>query len=296
MSVYLIRGSSDTLTPDLGGAEDCLFVNQRFDDQTLPEGLYVRCTFANVSFLRATLDRVRFSACVFEDCYFRETTLNTCRFSGTRFIDCDFVKPTILGCDFSYARFRGCFPPKEEIEASLPAEHNMREALTSNLASEAEKAGNQTEARKYRLAAIRAGEQHLLAGARARTQYYRDHFPNSLDRIGALSRYLLSRLNGYLWGYGERGWPLLRSVIAVALVIWPILFQLARRSIENGSGHRPSYGDCIWLSVASILGNSGAAGFATTGFARALVLTEGAIGLVSLGLFVTYLFRYVTRR
>lgn len=147
MSVYLIRSATETLTPHLDGAEDRLFVNQRFDDQTLPEGLYVRCTFANVSFLRATLERVRFSACVFEACYFRGTTFNACRFSGTRFINCDFVKPNILSCDFSYARFSGCFPPADEIEASLSAQHNMREALTSNLASEAEKAGNGNEAR-----------------------------------------------------------------------------------------------------------------------------------------------------
>jgi Pentapeptide repeats (9 copies) len=295
VSVYLIRTGSETLTPNLDGAEDCLFVDQRFDGQTLPEGLYVRCTFANVSFLRATLERVRFSACVFEACYFRETTFNTCRFSGTRFIDCDFVKPNILGCDFSYARFSGCFPPAEEIESSLPAQHNMREALTSNLASEAEQAGDGTEAREYLLKAIQAREQHLLAGARAHTQYYRDHFPNSLDRIGAFWRYLLSRLNGYLWGHGERGWPLLRSLIGVAFIAWPVLFLLARGSIDKGGGH-VSYGDCVWLSLGSMLSNSGATGLTTTGFARALVLTEGAIGLLVLGLFVTYVFRYVTRR
>lgn len=296
MSSYLIRASTETLTPNLPGAEDRLFVNQRFDGETLPEGLYFRCTFANVSFLRARLDRVRFSACVFDACYFRETTFDTCRFSGTRFINCDFVKPNILGCNFSYARFNGCFPPEEEIESSLPAQHNMREALTANLASEAERAGNGKEARAYRLRAIEAREQHLLAGAKAQTQYYRDHFPNSLDRLVARWRFLLSRTNGFLWGYGERGWPLLRSVMAVAVVIWPVLFQLARNSIENDAGQHASYGECIWLSLGSILGNWGAAGLSVSGFARALVLIEGAIGLVFLGLFVTYIFRYVTRR
>jgi hypothetical protein len=256
----------------------------------------VHCTFANVSFLRSMLEDVRFSACVFEACYFRETTFNTCRFSGTRFLDCDFVRPNIVGCDFSYARFSGCFPPSHEMEANLPTWHNMRQAVASNLSSEAAKAGNGSEAREYLLKAIRAHEKHLLAAATAQTKYYQDHFPTSLDRLAAWSRYLLSRLNGYLWGYGERGWPLLRSLIGVALVTWPILFFLARDSIEKSGGGQVTYGDCIWLSVGSILSNSGAAGLITTGFARALVLCEGLIGLLLLGLFVTYVFRYVTRR
>lgn len=71
---------------------------------------------------------------------------------------------------------------------------------------------------------------------------------------------------------------------------------LARGSIEKSAGRHASYGDCVWLSVGSTLGNSGATGLTTTGFARALVLSEGAIGLLVLGVFVTYVFRYVTRR
>jgi hypothetical protein len=296
MSVYLTRTDKEQLRPDLGGAEDRLFVNQRFENETLPEGLYFRCTFANVSFLRSRLEHVRFSACVFEGCYFRETTFNKCRFSGTRFIDCDFVKPNILGCDFRYARFRGCFPPFDEMEASLPGEHNMSADLASNLASEARAAGDGNEARRYLLKAIREHEQHLLAGFQARTQYYKDHFPRSLDRVFALWRVALSRANGFLWGYGERGYPLLRTVLGIAFVVWPLLFVLTRGSIDTSAGHHVNLGDCIWLSVASIVGNSAATGFTTVGFARALVLSEGAIGLLLLGLFVTYLYRYVTRR
>jgi hypothetical protein len=296
MSAFLIRSGTETLAPTLGGARDRLFVNQLFDGETLPEGLYFRCTFANVSFLRATLERVRFSACVFEACYFRETTFDACQFSGTRFIDCDFNKPTILGCDFKYARFKGCFPPAQEIESSLPAEHNMREALTSNLASEAQASGDGIEARTYLLQSVSAHEQHCLAAFRGRTKYYKDHFPTSLDRVGALWRYVVSRVNGLLWGHGERGWPLLRSTVLITALIWPVLFLLARGSItREGSGH-VSFGDCEWLSAGSILLNSGVTGMTTTGFARALVLTEGAFGLVLLGLFVTYVFRYVTRR
>jgi hypothetical protein len=296
MSAYLVREHTGTLALATHDTEDCLFIDQLFDGSTLPEGLYVRCTFANVSFLRATLDRVRFSACVFESCYFRGTTLNACQFSGTRFIDCDFVKPTIVGCDFKYARFRGCFPPAEEIEASLPSEHNIREALAANLASEAQTAGNGKEARKYLLQSIRAHEQHCLAAFVTNTTYYKDHFPNSLDRLGALWRYLVSRVNGSVWGHGERGWPLLRSTLLVTFLIWPVLFLLTRGSVTPAAGGHVSFGDCEWLSAASILLNSGTTGLTTTGFARAGVLTEGVIGLVLLGLFVAYVFRYVTRR
>jgi Pentapeptide repeats (9 copies) len=296
MSVYLIRANSGELTSELTGAKDCLFINQRFDTQTLPEGLYVHCTFANMSFLRTRLERVRFSACVFEACYFRETTFDACVFSGTRFIDCEFVKPNLLSCDFRYARFSGCFPPSDEIESSLPPEHNMRAALTSNLATEADTAGDGNEARKYALRAIEARERHLLAAVVPKTDYYRSHFPTSLDRLAALWRYLLSRLNGVLWGYGERGWPLLRSLVVITFIAFPVLFLLSRNSIENGQGQHPGFGSCVWLSMGSIVSNSGVTGLTATGFARAFVLTEAGIGLLLLGLFVTYVFQYVSRR
>jgi hypothetical protein len=168
--------------------------------------------------------------------------------------------------------------------------------MAANLASEADAAGDGKESRKYLLMALKENEQHLLTAFKAPTQYYEDHFPTSIDRWWALFRFVLSRTNGFLWGYGERGLALLRSVFLVTFIMWPFFFFLTQGSIENGAGHEASIGDWFWLSAASIVGNSGATGLTAVGFARMFVLAEGAAGLLLLGLFVTYVYRYVTRR
>lgn len=296
MSVYAVRAGNGILSEALKGADDRLFIDQRFDGRTLSEGTYTHCTFANVSFLRSGLGRIRFTACVFEGCYFRETRLTECIFSASRFIDCDFVKPIIVGCDFSNTRFKGCYPPYSQLEECLPGEPNLRTALTSNLAVAAEGAGDSVEARKYLLESIRANEQHLLAAFHAQTDYYRSHFPTSLDRLWALLSFGWSRINGFIWGYGERGAALLRTVLIVVLLIWPALLLMARSDISDSVGHQANLGDIFWLSAASLIGNSALTGLNVAGIARALVISEQAVGLLLFGLFVTYVYRYVTRR
>jgi hypothetical protein len=295
MSSYLTRLRKERLTEHRDGATDCLFINQLFDGQTLTEGLYVRCTFANVSFKGATLDHVRFSACVFEDCYLRETTFKECKFSGTRFINCDFIKPTIIGCDFKYARFKGCFPPFDEMDRNLPKEWNIRADMAANLSKESEGSGDGKEARKYLLDAIRSNERHLRTASKAPTNYYKDHFPNWTDRRAAWFRWAVSRLNGFIWGYGERGFALFRSVF-LTIALFFALFWITQESIHTAAGQEANAGDWVWLSAASIVSNSAATGLTVDGWARAFVLLEGAAGLLLLGLFVTYVYRAVTRR
>jgi len=296
MSIYATRAGTESLSQELTGADDRLFINQRFDGRTLHEGTYTYCTFANVSFLRSRLENVRFTGCVFEGCYFRGTTLTECTFSASRFIDCYFVRPIIVACDFRNTRFKDCYPPYSQLEESLPGEPNLRAALTSNLALAAESAGDASEARKYLLESIRADEQYLLAAFHAQTDYYRSHFPNSLDRIFALLRFGWSRANGFVWGHGERGIALLRTVLIVVLVLWPGLLLIARPDIIDSAGHQAAVADIFWLSAASLIGNSAVTGLNVGGVARAMVISEQAVGLLLFGLFVTYVYRYVTRR
>ncbi|MGA2011318.1 MAG: pentapeptide repeat-containing protein [Solirubrobacteraceae bacterium] len=295
MSSYLTRLRKEQLTTGRDRTEDRLFINQLFDGQTLRDGLYLRCTFANISFKSATLDHVRFSACVFEDCYFRETTIKDCKFSGTRFINCDFIKPTISGCDVKYARFKGCFPPFDEMDQNLPGEWNIRAAMAANLSAEAASAGDAKEARKYLLDSIRSNERHLKAAFDPKTKYYQDHFPRWRHRWRAFRGLVFSRMNGFIWGYGERGLALLRSVFLTVLLFFA-LFWITQESIHTTAGHEANVGDWAWLSAASIVSNSGATGLTVDGWARAFVLLEGGAGLLLLGLFVTYVYRAVTRR
>src|SRR5215469_15402338 len=120
-----------------------------------------------------------------------------------KFLSCDFPKATIQRCDFSSAKFSDCYVPFAEMEHSLPSQPNLREALARNLTIETDKLGLPGERRLYRMAELKAREQHLLAAVMARSAWYKAHF-DPLARLGAASRLVGSYVNKLLWGYGER--------------------------------------------------------------------------------------------
>jgi hypothetical protein len=103
-----------------------------------------------------------------------------------------------------------------------------------------------------------------------------------------------SRLNGWIWGHGEYVSRLLLNLTAIAFVLGPILLYLFRDHLHDTDPI--GFGDCIGLSVASVLNSSGSSGISATGIGLAVVLMLTASGLLFLGLFVTYVFRAVTRR
>ena len=291
MSAYLIRAKAGVLAPDMGKVEDALFSNQRFDSEKLSDAHFHQCTFANVSFKSAELTACHFSACVFEGCYFRGTKLKECDFPASRFVNCEFPKVQIFSSGFSTTRFRDSALDFDLLEASLPGAANLRRDLCQNLATEAAALGREREARSYRLCAIEAEEEALRRGYRWSDDYSRTHFPE-WERPKAFLKLCISRIGGWLWGHGEYIRRLLANLALIAIVIGPALLYLFREHLHGGN----SLGDCLALSIASVLNNSGASGVEATGVALAIVLTLSALGLLFLGLFVTYVFRAVTRR
>ncbi len=277
-------------------AEDTLFVNQRFETPAgRLEGVrFSQCTFANISFKDAHLVDCHFSGCVFERCYFRATTIRESHFPATRFIDCEFHKPNILDSGFGFARFDGTFISYAYLEPSFPAQANVCRDLAGALAVQATAAGREGEARKYRLKSIKEGERALWRGARWTDDYAKSHFPTDLQRIGAVTRLVGSKVNGLLWGYGEVISRLLATWLLLAGVVFPVLYVILRNHLHSQAG--VSVGECWLLSFGAILNTPGTSGVTSTGVGTVVVLTETALGLLIFGLFVTYVFRWVTRR
>ncbi|MDQ3677562.1 MAG: pentapeptide repeat-containing protein [Actinomycetota bacterium] len=294
MSVYLARTNSGALP--VSTADDTLFVNQRFDGEPLADAKFVQCTFANVSFKDADLRRCVFSACVFEGCYFRETKIRDCHFPATRFLDCEFIRPKISGGGFAYSRFVRSVPPYDFLELNLPQEPNLCRDLTANLASEASHLGMDKDARRYRLRSIEEAELSLSRGWRWKDEYAETHFRTGVERARAWLQLAGSRLNGVIWGHGERIRRLLGSLAVVAGFLGPLLLFLARDHLHAQPGREIVILDYWTLSVASIVNSPGVTQIDATGVAQWIVLAESGTGLLFLGLFVTYVFRAVTRR
>lgn len=272
--------------------QDQTFAAQRLDSQKIVGARFQHCAFANLSFKEAKLQDSQFNDCVFLNCYFRRSELIDCKFVGCRFIECDFPHVAVNSCDFRYSCFRGCLVPFAEMEYSLPSEPNLREDLARNLAIESSKLGHSAEARKYRMAEIRAREENLLAAIFGKTKWYRDHF-DGLARMRALSMWTLSLLNRWLWGYGEKAWVLLRNLALTTFLIFPTGFYLARDQLQHQSGSPVTVWDTLAFSLQNIAPAGVSSGIKTIGpWATGLASLEALLGVVALGLLASYVFRW----
>lgn len=278
-----------------GSAQDAIFAAERLDGAELKEVSYRHCTFANMSFKKTEFESATFSNCVFISCYFRAATIQASSFVGCRFIDCSFPNTTFVGCDFRYATFKGCHIDFGRMESALPGEPNLRAELASCLAREADAVGASRDARLYRLEAIHANETHLWKGVRGATDWYQDHFPFPWEWAKALVRLLALRLNGALWGYGERAAVLVRNIALLVFGVFPVLLWLGRDGLRSTT---PLEGaDFVFLSLSNVLPVQGLPeAEATSNWTRALFISEAAIGVIAFGLFVTLLFRWLVRR
>lgn len=249
-----------------------------------------------MSFKKADLKSCKFDDCAFVACYFRRTQIVNCSFVGAKFIGCELPKVTVHSSDFRYARFEECSIPFDEMEHSLPSEPNLREDLSVGLAVASEQLGLSSEARKYRLAAISAREKHLRAALLAKSEWYKDHYKGA-RRAGAGIRLLASKVDGELWGHGER-WPiLLRNLLIAALVIFPTLLWYNRDGLRDATESSPGLADILWLSITTMIPVDGISTIeAIVPFTRGLLTFEAFLGIVIAGLFVTLLVRSALRR
>lgn len=277
-------------------AADRAFGSIRLDGRTIWNGDFQHCTFANISFKEVTVQSSTFLDCVFIGCYFRRAELVDSSFIGCRFIDCHFGKIAIKSSRFGYSSFRGCQLPFEELRYSFPPEPNVREELARNLYLESSRLGLTSEARLYRMIEIRAREDHLGAAILGRSQWYREHF-DALGRVRSALSLSLSLFNRWLWGYGERAWVLIRNLLALSFVVFPVLFYLLRDGLirPNGDPIGP------WDSVIFSLENMVPAGIDSDIQAidlapRILAGVEAIFGVVVIALFASYIFRWSLHR
>jgi hypothetical protein len=266
---------------------------ERLDGAVINLGLFAHCTFANVSFKGSTIVDSRFIDCTFISCYFRKAEIRNSKFDGCKFVDCDFPKVRVQGTTFMFPQFKGCFIAFDEMRPNLPPEPELRSLAAAELAREAYALGHPRDARLFRLQALRAYETHLWRAFRASSSYYKEHY-GTLDRLAAGAKWFASQTNRLIWGNGERGFTLLANFLLLTLVLYPLLFYV-QGDVHDVSG-KTSTADYVLLSVDSATNFSGLSNVALESTAaRGIAASEVIVGLVAFGLFITILFRRITR-
>jgi hypothetical protein len=286
-------------------AENELYGSDRVDEQAFTQRVYKHCTFANVSFLKAILDNCRFLDCAFLDCYFRKTEIPSSVFVGCKFEDCTFTELELVDCTFEFPLFRRCFIAYDEFHHQLPVDPGMRYRIADELAREANAAGASSDAREYRLQAAYAWEDHLKNIALGSgSDYYRRHFELK-QRIRAARSWAWRKVNRVLWGYGERGWVLVRSFLAVGGIVFPAAFWLFVRSgLDRAAPGIPPADakplrlvDYELFSFDNLLNRAGFSEITFNGLgARTFVGLEVMVGLLFIGLFISLIFNWMRRR
>lgn len=275
---------------------DKAFAAQRHDGAVISSPSYEHCTFASLSFKKAKFQDGKFLDCVFIDCYFRRAELTNCDFVGCRFFDCNFNHVALKSCGFRFSIFRGCQIAYSEIEYSLPREPNLREELTRNLSVESSRLGLSQEARRYRIAEIHAHEEHLRAAISGKSQWYREHF-DGLGRFRAFLEWTFSLLNRWLWGYGEHAVVLVRNLIVLTFLIFPVVFYTFKTQLSHTSGRPIELLDPLYFSLENVIPAGVVSGIIATGPAtRFLAGLESLFGVVALALFAAYVFRWSLHR
>lgn len=294
-SAYLVGRTMAALKAPWEHA-DKSFGADRMDDQVIEGGKFRHCTFANVSFKKAFFRSSQFEDCIFIGCYFRRAELSGTSFVGCRFMDCNFTQVVIKSCEFKHSSFRGCQLSFSELRHSLPSEPNLREDLARNLAIESSQLGLSGEARQYRMAEIRAREEHLRAAMWGESQWYLEHFVGSA-RFKAAGQLVLSRVNGFVWGYGERMRILVRTVFLLAFLFFPVGFWLFSDQLSSVAGAPIGIRDVLYFSLQNMTPAGVNSGISAVGpAARLLAAIEAVFGVIAMGLFASHVFRWSLHR
>lgn len=272
--------------------EDTTFASTRLDDTTVKDAELRHCSLVNLSFLRTRIQNGRFQNCTFIGCYFRRAEFASTTFIGCRFVDCHFGSVQIRSSEFQYSTFRGCQIAFSELQHNLPSEPNLREELARNLSLESRRLGMAAEARRYRLAEIAAREENLYAAMAGNSDWYKKHF-DTFSRLAAAVQWSLSRLNGFLWGYGERSRILVRNVVVLTAVVFPLLFCLLRDGLRRTTGGDVRALDPLFFSIDNMLPVDFGSGVEAVSLAaRFLASTESVFGLLAVALLASHIIRW----
>ena len=275
---------------------DKTFCAQRHDNRKVNTAEFKHCTFVNLGFKATQFKNSQFLNCIFINCYFRRSVFSNCNLTGCWFIDCNFDHVALKGCNIQYSRFRNCQIAYSEMEFSLPREPNLREDLCRNLSIESRRLGLSQQARLFRMAEIKAHEEHLGAAVLRRSQWYKDHF-KGIRRFSALVKLAVSFANRWLWGYGQQSFRLVMFAIILPIFVFPAIFYLLIDELAHRSGKAITLMNLVYFSLENFIPAGISSNVVPISVQTQLWSgVESLSGVILAALFATYIFRWSLHR
>ncbi|MGD1838009.1 MAG: pentapeptide repeat-containing protein [Nitrososphaeraceae archaeon] len=268
-----------------------LFINDGLDRKLNYELIkFEKCTFSKIGFREVKFNNTQFNHCVFIGCYFQQTKFKNITFSNCIFIKCGFYNCDISFCDFFYTEWENTVINYKDVKHSLPEKHNLRKKLCRKIANEWLKVGDFSEFKLFFFESKSAQEQQYKAIFRRKEDYYKQRY-DAVDSVINLFKYILSKFEKYVWGYGEK----LNNVIWTSFIIITlfsgIYYFSPKLQVVTGNKVLTS----LYISITYFLTLSCDITY-TEPFYRIVTSIEGFFGIALMGFFVAALYRRINSR
>lgn len=271
--------------------ENKLFLNDGMDSNFQYNNMHLeRCTFSKISFKDVKIKYIEYKHCVFIECYFKKAVFDKVDFRNCIFIKCDFNNMKITDTCFFYTEWENTFIKFEELYNCLPRIYNYRSRLCRIMARNCLSDGNVAEYRKYFFEVKHASENKYKEIILRRTDYYRTKYTR-YDSLKHIFKFIFSKLNGLVWGYGEKIENILYSSIFI-IVAFSFLYTVHPQISGLKSSKNIS---ALYVSICNFLTISPHIIFNDLHF-KYITALESFFGMAFMGFFIAALFRNVNSR
>ena len=213
--------------------ENSLVSSEFFDRDIISRKDFNHCSFTNISFKETEFKDINFLNCIFFNCYFRETKFLNVSFTGCKFIDCNFRKiKDNGGITFKFCFFENSPIKYEFINNCLPREASISIDIIQNLERESYRLGFYDEYLQYKKKLIKLREKDLKERFLRRDDWYCGHY-NKKESFKAFLDWIVSKVSGYIWGYGESFFYLIISFLCITIIIWFLFIFFDSKNIQD---------------------------------------------------------------
>lgn len=192
-------------------------------------------TFYNINFLNLKFLHCDFKHCTYENFYARGVIFENIDFTGSKFINCTFDNIKFINCNFQHCRFQNCILPVREISAALPNESNLKKKLATNLKINFQNLGMQSESDQFLDIEIESEIGDLKSVILGETEYYKSHY-QTFDRILALLKFIMLKIEIFIWGYGHKVKNLIISYSCI-LFLYSLFITLSKLKFSDSSSN-----------------------------------------------------------
>jgi hypothetical protein len=277
--------------PARGTERGLLFERVSFESQAIKLKDYIQCRFEDAYFKEAQFHHCDFYHTRFVNCYFRGASFSGTNFRGCLFDSCNFEGAKFHDCDLEYSEFSNSRIKYGQLSGCFPKWPNVLLRFARSLRKNAESLGDREEHRKFLFLELQASELHDLNVFTKYDNYYQKY--TFVERVGALKRWVLTWIERLVWGHGEKWSRVIWTAVVIAC-FFAVLLRFTDARFQNMPNQ--TFWNLLGISVGNMVGANYVTIAPANTWARVVLLSERASGLVVFGFLIASLYRRISKR